>query len=306
MRAESGSKSASPLPASYNSYGRSQKPPKTNYGLLFLPSIGTLVAFFLAPLGIMFAYSFRRFDGTIRSETITYVIDNYVKFLTDLFYWEALGRTLLVAAIVATVAVILAYPLAYTLARSKSRWKTVLVVIVLLPLLTNLVVRNYGWMVILSRDGLLNAVLTWLGLPTTTLMFTTTGVTIALTQVLTPYAVFSLYGVIQQIKPQLEESARGLGGTTWHVVKDVLIPLSGAGILAGWLLVFVQAVAAFATPMLIGGGGRAGQLLATLVFTDAMATLNWPFAAATSFLITAIVLALIALQGWMLRGKRYQ
>ncbi|MBT1157165.1 ABC transporter permease [Aminobacter anthyllidis] len=281
-----------------------KKAPTANYGILLLPSIGTLIAFFIVPLMIMLGYSFRRFDGPAQVGPVHYVIDNYVKFFTDLFYWEVLGRTLVVAAVVATIAVVIAYPIAYTLARSKSRWKTLMVVIVVLPLITNLVVRNYGWMVILSDNGLLNTFLQYLGLPTLTLMFTTTGVIVALTQVLTPFAVFSLFGVIQQINPQLEESVRGLGGTTWHVVKDVLIPLSWAGILAGWLLIFVQAVAAFATPLLIGGGGRAGQLLATLVFTDAISTLNWPFAAATSFIMTAIVLMLIALQGRMLRAKR--
>jgi putative spermidine/putrescine transport system permease protein len=253
----------------------------------------------------MLVYSFRRFDGPVQTGPIQYGLDNYVKFFGDLFYWNVLGRTLLIAAVVATVSIVIAYPLAYTLARSKTRWKSAIIIIVLLPLITNLVVRNYGWMVIMSENGLLNTLLTAIGAPTFTLMFTTTGVAIALTQVLTPYAVFSLYGVIQQINPQLEESARGLGGTNWHVIKDVLVPLSSAGILAGWLLVFVQAVAAFATPMLVGGGGRAGQLLATIVFIDATSTLNWPFAAATSFILTAIVLALIAAQGWMLRGRRY-
>jgi putative spermidine/putrescine transport system permease protein len=280
------------------------KPPTTRYGILLMPSIGTLLAFFIAPLTIMLAYSFRKFDGPAQVGPAQYVFENYTKFFVDVFYWEVLGRTLTVAAIVATLSVIIAFPVAYTLARSTSRWKGLMIVIVVLPLITNLVVRNYGWMVILSDNGLLNTLLSSIGLPTFTLMFTTTGVIIALTQVLTPFAVFSLYGVIQQINPQLEESVRGLGGTSWHVVKDVLIPLSWAGLLAGWLLIFVQAVAAFATPLLIGGGGRAGQLLATLVFTDATSTLNWPFAAATSFIITAIVLMLIALQGWMLREKR--
>lgn len=280
------------------------RPPRTNYALLLLPSMGALIAFFVVPLTIMLVYSFRRFDGPAQVGPVQYVIDNYLKFFSEFFYWEVLGRTLAVAAVVATISVIIAFPLAYTLARSKSRWKSLLIVVVLLPLITNLVVRNYGWMVILSDNGLLNTMLASAGLPTFTLMFTTTGVIIALIQVLTPFAVFSLYGVIQQINPQLEESVRGLGGTSWHVFKDVLLPLSRAGLLAGWLLTFVQAVAAFATPLLIGGGGRAGQLLATLVFTDATSTLNWPFAAATSFIITAIVLMLIALQGWMLRATR--
>jgi putative spermidine/putrescine transport system permease protein len=278
--------------------------PRTNYALFLLPSLATLFLFFVAPLGIMFGYSFQKFDGPARVGPVEFTLENYAKFFSDLFYWEVLGHTLLVAAVVATLAVIIAFPLAYTLARTKSRWKPLLILVVILPLITNLVVRNYGWMVILSDNGLLNTALQVLNLPTLHLMFSTTGVILALTQVLAPFAVFSLYGVIQQINPYLEESVRGLGGSSWHVFKDVLLPLSWAGLLAGWLLTFVQAVAAFATPLLIGGGGRAGQLLATLVFSDATMTLNWPFAAATSFIMTAIVLMLLMLQGWMLRGKQ--
>lgn len=278
--------------------------PRTNYVLFLLPSIAALFLFFVAPLAIMFTYSFQKFDGPAQVGPVEYTLENYTKFFRDLFYWEVLGHTLLVAAVVATLAVIIAFPLAYTLARSKSRWKPLLILVVVLPLITNLVVRNYGWMVILSDNGLLNTMLQALNLPTVHLMFSTAGVILALTQVLAPFAVFSLYGVIQQINPYLEESVRGLGGSSWHVFKDVLLPLSWAGLLAGWLLTFVQAVAAFATPLLIGGGGKAGQLLATLVFSDATMTLNWPFAAATSFIMTAIVLMLIILQGWMLRGKQ--
>lgn len=285
---------------------KAAKNPASYYWTLLMPSVGVLIVFFLAPLAIMFDQSFHKFDGPMQEGPVVYALSNYAKFFSDLFYWQVLGRTLAVAAVVATIAVVLAYPLAYTLARSKSRWKLLIVVVVLLPLITNLVVRNYGWLVILSENGLLNAALEAVGITPVTLMFTTTGVCIALTQVLTPYAVFSLFGVIQQIKPQLEESVRGLGGTNWHVFKDVLIPLSGAGIIAGWLLIFVQAAAAFATPMLIGGGGKPGQLLATVVFIDATATLNWPLASATSFILTGIVLVLIALQGWMLRDRRYQ
>jgi putative spermidine/putrescine transport system permease protein len=271
--------------------------------ILLLPTVGTLVVLFVAPLAIMFGYSLRHYTGTMAGP-VTYTIENYTHFLADAFYIGILGRTLFVSAVVATISVIIAYPLAYTLARSQSRWKPLLIVIILLPLITNLVVRNYGWMVLLSQNGLLNVLLESIGLPKFTLMFTTTGVIIALTQVLAPYAVFSLYGVIQQISPQHEESVRALGGNSFHVIKDVLIPLSAAGLGAGWLLIFVQAMAAFATPMLIGGGGRAGQLVAAIVFQEAHMTLNWPFAAAISFALTVIVLMLIGIQGWLLRGHR--
>ncbi|MBX9451528.1 MAG: ABC transporter permease [Mesorhizobium sp.] len=278
--------------------------PRTRFGILLVPSIALLIVFFVGPLSVMLSYSFREFTGPVQTGEINYVFDNYIKFFTDPFYLSVLMRTFAVATSVATLSVIIGYPIAYTLARSKSNWRFVLMVIAVLPLITNLVVRNYGWMVILSDNGLLNTVLASVGLPKISLMFTTTGVVLTLTQVLSPFAIFPLFGAIQQIKPQLEESVRGLGGRSWHVVKDVLIPLSWPGLIAGWLLTFVQAVASFATPLLIGGGGREGQLLATLVFTDATVTLNWPFAAATSLILTALVMMLITLQGWISRDKR--
>lgn len=278
--------------------------PQTRFGILLIPSIALLVLFFVGPLTVMLSYSFREFTGPIQTGAVNYTFGNYVNFFTDQFYWSVLGRTFIVATCVATLSVIIGFPVAYTLARSKSKWKFALMVIAVLPLITNLVVRNYGWMVILSDNGILNTILTSVGLPKISLMFTTAGVILTLTQVLSPFAIFPLFGAIQQIKPQLEESVRGLGGQSFHVLKDVLLPLSLPGLVAGWLLTFVQAVASFATPLLIGGGGREGQLLATLVFTDATVTLNWPFAAATSFILTVLVLILINLQGWISRDKR--
>lgn len=269
---------------------------KTRWGILLMPSIGTLIVFFFSPLAILAVYSLE----TTENNVVLYSLANYQKFVSDPFYWTVLTRTLLVAFVVATGAVVIGFPLAYTLARSNSRWKLYLVVLVVLPLVTNLVVRNYGWMVIMSSKGVLNALVTSIGLPPATLLFTTTGVIIALIHVTTPFAVFSLYGVVQQIKPELEESVRNLGGGPFHVIKDVLIPLSRSGIAAGWLLVFVQSIAAFATPMLIGGGGKPGQLISTLIFNEANNTLNWRFASAMSFIVTAVALFLVALQIWIL------
>ena len=118
----------------------------------------------------MFDQSFHRFDGPMQDGPVVYALSNYAKFFSDIFYWQVLGRTLAIAMVVATVSVVLAYPLAYTLARSKSRWKLLIVVVVMLPLITNLVVRNYGWLVILSENGLLNAALEAVGIAPFTLI----------------------------------------------------------------------------------------------------------------------------------------
>jgi putative spermidine/putrescine transport system permease protein len=268
---------------------------------LILPSALLLVPFFFAPLAIMLVYSFYRFVPGGRQEP-AFILDNYWRFVSDPFYRSILGDTLLMGAAVTGLALLLSYPLAYTLARSRSRWKGLLTVIVLIPLMTSVVVRSYGWMILLANNGVVNALLAALQLPPTQLMFNFTGTIIGLTEVLMPFMILTLSGVIQQIDPDLEDSVRSLGGSSWHVFRDVILPLSLPGIAAGSLLVFVLSVSAFATPKLIGGART--KVMATIVYDQATAVLNWPFAAACSFILIALVLGLTILQGRLLAATR--
>jgi putative spermidine/putrescine transport system permease protein len=282
-------------------------PPRARHGrwlgwaALMLPSAILLVPFFFAPLAIMLAYSFYRFVPGGRQEP-AFILDNYWRFVSDAFYRSILGDTLLMGAAVTALALVLSYPLAYTLARSRSRWKGLLTVVVLIPLMTSVVVRSYGWMILLANNGVVNSLLATLQLPRTQLMFNFTGTIIGLTEVLMPFMVLTLSGVIQQIDPDLEDSVRSLGGSSWHVFRDVILPLSLPGIAAGSLLVFVLSVSAFATPKLIGGART--KVMATIVYDQATAVLNWPFAAACSFILIALVLGLTILQGRLLAAAR--
>jgi putative spermidine/putrescine transport system permease protein len=117
-----------------------------------------------------------------------------------------------------------------------------------------------------------------------------------------PFMVLTLSGVIQQIDADLEDSVRSLGGGSWHVFRDVILPLSLPGVAAGSLLVFVLSVSAFATPKLIGGART--KVMATVVYDQATAVLNWPYAAACSFILIALVLGLTILQGRLLAAAR--
>jgi putative spermidine/putrescine transport system permease protein len=133
-------------------------------------------------------------------------------------------------------------------------------------------------------------------------MFNFTGTIIALTEVLMPFMVLSLMGVLQSIDPALEEAARSLGAGRWKVFRDVILPLSLPGVAAGSLLVFALAIGAFATPQLVGGART--KVVATVVYNQAINVLNWPFAAAISFILMVIVLGLTVLQGRVLGTLR--
>jgi putative spermidine/putrescine transport system permease protein len=121
-----------------------------------------------------------------------------------------------------------------------------------------------------------------------------TGTVLSLTQLLMPFMVLTLVGVLENISRDVEEAARGLGAGHWHVFWDVLLPLSMPGITAGSFLVFALSISAFATPRLIGGASL--QVMATMVYDQVLTNLNWPFAAATSFILLIVVLAMTVVQ----------
>lgn len=231
---------------------------------------------------------------------------NYTRFLFDSLYYRVIWRSLQLGITVTLACLLLGFPLAYRLARTRSSGRRGLIVILLLfPLMTSVVVRSFGWLVLLGDNGLLNLILLRLRIVDSPvrLLYTNSGTTIALVEVLLPFMVLSLMAVIQNIHRSLEEAASSLGASGWRVIFDVVLPLSMPGVLAGSLLVFILAVGAFVTPALVGGAKI--LVVPMLVYQQAMGVLNWPFAAAISFIFLLFVLALISLQVRLLE-RRYR
>jgi putative spermidine/putrescine transport system permease protein len=268
--------------------------------ILLAPSVALLAGFFFAPLVILLRYSFNRFIPG-GSQEDAFIFDNYARFILDPYYARVMLRTFLLGVGVTVVTLILAYPLSYAIARSRSRWKGILLTIILIPLMTSVVVRTYGWTVLLANGGIINGVLELLHLPRIKLLFTMTGVVLSLTQLLMPFMVLTLMGVLQNISSDLEEAARGLGASRWNVFWDVLLPLSLPGIAAGSFLVFALSISAFETPRLVGGASI--EVMATMVYDQVLNSLNWPFASATSFILLLVVLGLTIAQSRMLKPK---
>jgi putative spermidine/putrescine transport system permease protein len=265
--------------------------------LLLSPTLVLLLAAFVAPMAILVVYSFYEFrPGGVMIPAFT--LAHYVRFLGDPFHLALLWKTVALGAWVTAWCLVLGYPLAYTLARLRSgRLRAVLVTCLLVPLMTSVVVRSYGWMILLANTGLINKALMAAGLRETPvqLLFNATGVVIALVAILLPYMVLTLMPIIQNIDPLLEQAAQSLGARPWRTFRDVVVPLSLPGVAAGSILVFALAIASYATPRLVGGSRL--LVIPIFVYDQAMALLNWPFAAATSFILLLLVLALTAIQG---------
>jgi putative spermidine/putrescine transport system permease protein len=261
--------------------------------LLLGPYVLLLALFFVAPLVLMLLISlsrnsFGQIDWALTPE-------QYVRFFTDSYYLSVLGDTLWLGVLTTVVCLLLGYPLAYHLALTRSRWKPLLIVFILSPLLVGIVIRCYGWMILLADRGLINETLTrhgWLAKPLP-LMYNKFGVTLALVHVFLPFMVLSLTGVLKRIEPQLLEASQTLGASPRRAFLEITLPLSLPGILAGSLLVFSLAISSFVVPILVGGFKV--HVLPMVVYEQVLSVFDWPFGAANAFVLLAISVALIAL-----------
>jgi putative spermidine/putrescine transport system permease protein len=267
---------------------------------LLSPSLILLLVGFLGPVALMLPISFRPYvPGQGIGDTFT--LQHYVRFVTDDYYLEIFGRTILLGTTVTLLTLVIGYPLAYYLARTTSRWRSWLTILVVFPLLLNLVVRTFGWIALLANRGLVNEMLAGLGWIETPirLMFNFTGLLIGLTHIFLPFMVLMLVGAIQTIDRSVEDAARVLGANWGSTFLRVTLPLSIPGILSGSILVFVLTISALVTPRLLGGPTY--KVMSTLIYDQFLALLNWPAGSAMAVLLTAMVIGLIALSSSLAR-----
>lgn len=254
---------------------------------------------FLVPVLNLARMSFYEVEPTGAMREV-YTLATWLKLLSDTFYLELIVSSITVSLGITLTTLVCSYPIALYLHRSSGTWRTILLVLVISPLLTSAVVRTYGWIAILTENGLVNNALSWLGMSPLRLMFNTTGVFIGLTEILMPYMILALLAGFGRLDPRVEEAASTLGATPFKVFCRIILPLTLPGIALGSLLCFVLAVSSFITPKLLGGGRV--FLLATEIYDQAIVTLNWPLAATLSILILVIFGAALVLYSRALRA----
>lgn len=272
---------------------------------LLTPTTLALALFFVVPLLWMFRMSFN-YGETGGLLIPGWTMENYQDALTDDFYLGLIWRTLRYGALITILTLIVSYPIALFLARTQSKWRGLLMALAIAPLLTSTVVRTYGWLVILGNDGLVNSALLGIGLIDSPIRLVndSAGVIIGLVEILMPFMILGLLSGFGRVNPALEQAAMSLGAGPFRTFFRVTLPLSLPGIATGCLLVFVLAISSFVTPRLMGGGRV--FLLATEVYDQAMFTLNWPFAAALSFILLLLFGVVIVVYLRILRGLERQ
>jgi len=258
--------------------------------VLLAPGLTVLTLFLLVPLGLIVVISVFTYSPTqIWLPPVTTA--NYVKFF-DPYYLGVTWTTVRIGLVTTLVCALLGYPLAYFLARLRSRWLGLCLFLLITPLMVSSVIRIFGWLVILGRQGLVNTALGAVGFARVDLLYNEPAVVVGLTELLLPFMVLPLMTAIETIPRSVEEAARNLGAGSFALFQRVLLPLSLPGLVSGALLVYSVSISALVTPALMGG--RKTRMLGNLVYDEVLTSMNWPFASAIAVVLLIVTGAVMA------------
>ena len=271
--------------------------------VLLLPAGVLFVVFFLFPLGVLVINSFHDYSR-LAGIMPEFTIKNYVKIASDSFYLEMAWRTLRLAFMTSLATLAIGYPIALYLNVATPRQRAWIILFILSPLLVSVIVRTFGWLILLGSNGLVDNLLQAVGISGAALLHTEAAVVAGLANVLLPFLVLSVATSLQAIDPAVPLAAASLGASPWRTFRTVTVPLTLPGILSGLLIVFSLASSSFVTPALLGGSNY--KVLSTMVYQQAMVLQNWPFAAAFAVTLVLVVFVVLAIQRRVLEGGKYR
>ncbi|MGO7543887.1 ABC transporter permease [Rhizobium ruizarguesonis] len=271
---------------------------KKRFGpLLLIAPAAILLGFFLVlPYLNIIVMSFR-VPGQGTPYAPGFTTGNYSKFFSDIFYINQMVNTLWIGFVTTFACLVLGYPVAWQLARGTSAIRSLGYGLVLSPLLVGIVIRSYGWTILLGNNGLINRALAGWGLidGPLPLMYNALGIVIALVHVFLPFMILPIMSAIQGIDPSLESAARSLGASKFKAFRRITLPLSMPGIQAGCILVFVLSLSAYVTPSLIGG--LRVKTMAVTVVDALIDTFQWPFGSALALMMSVTGAIVVAIFG---------
>lgn len=255
---------------------------------LLAPSLGAVFLLLVVPVCFIVVYSFwlRAPSG---ADIVAFQFGNYSKFFQDFFYPSILLRTIRVSLECVFLCLVMGYIPAYFFYRSKTRFKSLLMLLIMLPFWISFIIRTLSWINILGDTGLINYLLVSAGILGEPLgmLYNEGAVLMGLIQYLLPFMILNIYVSLEGIDQSLLEAARSMGCTEWQAFREVTLPLSLPGVSAGSLLVFVLSAGTYLPPMILGGPGN--EMIANLIFKRVIGTLDWPFGSAISVILLLLV-----------------
>jgi spermidine/putrescine transport system permease protein len=285
------------------------RPTAVRRGVLATPAVVFLGLFMLAPLALMFYISFLpraplggvQWDGftTVAYQKLVLERDLLGQWSLNSDYVAIFLRSVKLAALTTALTLLISFPTALYMTTLPRRKAVIVLFLITIPFWTNILLRNFAWILILRQGGLLDHAAAWLGVPmgTIDILYTPAATGIGLTYSFLPFMILPIYVALERLDPRWIEAAFDLGATRWRVLARIVLPLTAPGIAAGVVLVFVPCLGAYVSPELLGGGKS--LMIGNLVQAQFGAARIWPFGAALAMvLVVLLLLALALLKRW--------
>jgi len=270
---------------------------KKKINLPLIVTVGPVSAWMVLLVAIPFIYVFAMSfmnKGAYGGVVIGFTLNNF-KQVFDPLYLKVFGESLLISALTTILCIIISYPFTYFIAQKTTIKKTVFMAMVIVPFLVSSLIRLFGWINLLRKDGIFNSFLLKIGLihEPLQLVYNTTGVMIGLVYMLLPFMILPLYSSIEKLDKSLLEACSDLGAKPSTAFLRVTLPLTMPGIFAGSILVFIPSLGYFFVTDLLGGNKI--QVIGNIIRNQFITARNWPLGAAISIFLIIITLGLVGL-----------
>ena len=259
------------------------------FSQLAVPYIAWAVMMLILPMGLIALYSVTEQGNSIISFTFT--LEHYAKFFTDPDFLIVLWRSLLIALKTTVICLLLGYPIAYFISRSSEKIQNLLVLVITIPMWINMLVRTYAWIGLLSEGGLIQRLLSLIGLGGGELLYTEGAVLLGMVYNFLPFMVLQINTSLCKMDHSLLEASSDLGANPRQTFVRVTLPMSLPGVINGITLVFLPAVSSFFIPKLLGGGQY--FLIGNLIENQFITVGEWNFGSAISMIMAVIMMLLM-------------
>lgn len=257
-----------------------------SFGKMAYPYLIWAVIMILIPLLMILVYAFTSEGNSVR--TFIFTLDNFAKFFSDKVFIQVLIRSLYIAIMTTVFCILLGYPTAYVIAKFFGKGQGVLILAVTLPTWINMLVRTYAWRGMLQKDGLINVLLSTVGIGPLQLLETNFAVILGMVYNFLPFMVLQIYSSLTKMDDSYVQAASDLGANRFQTFIKVTLPLSVPGIISGITLVFLPAVSSFFIPKLLGGGKFV--LIGNVIENQFLTAGNWGFGSAISLIMAIIIM----------------
>ncbi len=250
------------------------------------PYVAWIAAMVMAPLLMIVMYAFIQPGNGVT--TFRFTISNFTRFFSDKVYTDVLTRSIYVAIVTTVICLLLGYPAAYIIAMAKPKHKGLLVLLITFPTWINMLVRTYAWLGILQDDGVINTILSLIGLGPVKMIYTNFAVVLGMVYNFIPFMILQIYSSLDKMDKSYIEAASDLGANRVQCFTRITLPMSLPGVISGITLVFLPAVSSFFIPKLLGGGQYV--LIGNVIETQFLTAGDWGFGSAISLIMTVIIM----------------